>query len=235
MTTKINTRNIYPKILKLIFYPIFTFIILIVLYFLFAFVLSRITVNSSSTSGPKPIEIYIISNGFHSDIVVPINSDIIDWSEIIKYEHTTSNDSSYNFIAFGWGDKEFYLKTPLWSDLKFNVAFQALFLLNPSAIHATFFRDMFVSESSIKIPLSVQNYKKLIEYIKNSLKFDKDGKVLQIKNLQYDDNDAFYEAKESFTLFYTCNTWVNDALKAANQKACLWTPFEAGIFYQYRN
>lgn len=234
--TKINNiRNIYPKILKLIFYPIFTFIILIVLYFLFAFILSRITVNSSSTSGPKPIEIYIISNGFHSDIVVPIKSDVTDWSEIIKYEHTTSNDSSYNFIAFGWGDKEFYIKTPLWEDLKCSVAFQALFLLNPSAIHTTFFRDMFVSESCIKIPLSEQNYKKLTEYIKSSLKFDKDEKVLQIKNLHYDDNDAFYEAKGSFTLFYTCNTWVNEALKYSNRKACLWTPFSEGIFYQYED
>ncbi|VAX19967.1 hypothetical protein MNBD_IGNAVI01-105 [hydrothermal vent metagenome] len=233
MTTKIEKRKTYLKILKLLFYPILTLIVLIILYFSSAFILSRISVNSSSLPGPKPINIYIITNGLHSDIVVPIKSNIIDWSAIIKFEHIRSKDSTYKFIAFGWGDKEFYIKTPLWEDLKFYVAFQALFCLNPSAIHATFFREMFESESYIKISLSEQNYYKLVEYIQNELRFDRAGNVIQIKNLQYDDNDAFYEAEGSFTLFYTCNTWVNDALKSANQKACLWTPFEEGIFYQY--
>jgi uncharacterized protein (TIGR02117 family) len=187
----------------------------------------------SNISAPKPIDIYIISNGFHSDIVVPVKSDVFNWSDIIKFEHITSQDTSYKYIAFGWGDKKFYINTPLWSDLKFDIAFQGLFCLNPSAIHVTFFRDMFDSESCIKISISKQNYHKLIEYIKNDLKFDKNGEVQLIKNLHYDNTDAFYDSKGSFTLFYTCNTWINEALKSANQKACLWTPFEEGIFYQY--
>jgi hypothetical protein len=38
----------------------------------------------------------------------------------------------------------------------------------------------------------------------------------------------------SYNLFHTCNTWTNDALKAGGQKACWWTPFDAGIFRQYQ-
>ncbi|HXU27639.1 MAG TPA: DUF2459 domain-containing protein, partial [Bacteroidia bacterium] len=48
------------------------------------------------------------------------------------------------------------------------------------------------------------------------------------------DNDSFYEAVGVYGLFYTCNTWANNGLKYCGQKACLWTPFEKGIFYQYR-
>ena len=47
--------------------------------------------------------------------------------------------------------------------------------------------------------------------------------------------DAFYDAKGSYNLTRTCNTWTNNALKAAGLKACLWTPFDSGIFWQYRN
>jgi len=235
MKTKTNSKKLYSKVIKLILYPIITLVIISLIYFLAAFILSRIPVNTSTSSLPKPINIYIISNGFHSDIVVPIKSDIFDWSKIIKYDHITSKDTSYKYIAFGWGDKKFYINTPLWSDLKFDIALQALFCLNPSAIHVTFFRIMFESESCIKIPMSKPDYLKLIEYIKNDLKFDKNGQVQLIKNLHYDDNDAFYESNGSFTLFYTCNTWVNEALKYSNQKACFWTPFESGIFYQYSN
>jgi hypothetical protein len=50
----------------------------------------------------------------------------------------------------------------------------------------------------------------------------------------YGDNDAFYEAIGSYNLFKTCNTWTNNALKSCGQKACFWTPFESGIFYQYK-
>ncbi len=30
----------------------------------------------------------------------------------------------------------------------------------------------------------------------------------------------------------TCNTWTNNALKASEQRACAWTIFANGIFYQ---
>lgn len=227
-------KNIFTNIIKVILYTFSVIIVLLIIYFLSAIILSRITINSNNETLLKGIDIYLISNGFHSDIVVPIKTEEMDWSEIIKYEHTLSNDSSFKFIAFGWGDRKFYLETPTWSHLKYDVAFQALFFLNRSAIHATFFRDMFESESCIKISISSENYRNLVAYVIGELMFDENGKVLQIKNLQYDDNDSFYEAKGSFTLFYTCNTWVNDALKSANQKACLWTPFEEGILYQYQ-
>ena len=46
--------------------------------------------------------------------------------------------------------------------------------------------------------------------------------------------DAFYDAKGKYSLFYTCNTWANCALKAANQKASLWTVYDKGIFCHYK-
>jgi hypothetical protein len=44
----------------------------------------------------------------------------------------------------------------------------------------------------------------------------------------------FYNAKGRYSLFYTCNTWANQALKSANQKAALWTIFDFGIFQHYK-
>ena len=143
----------FLKTIKSIFYSISTIILLIVIYYLCAILFSRITIYPNDDKIEKNIDIYLISNGFHSDIVVPIKSKEMDWSEIIKYEHTLLNDSSFNFIAFGWGDRKFYIETPTWSHLKYDVALQALFLLNRSAIHATFFREMFESESCIKLIL----------------------------------------------------------------------------------
>lgn len=51
----------------------------------------------------------------------------------------------------------------------------------------------------------------------------------------YGKNDIFYEAKGSYSLFYTCNSWTNQALKAANQKAAFHTFTDTGIFRHYSN
>ena len=81
----------------------------------------------------------------------------------------------------------------------------------------------------------IEDYKALIAYIKQSFQVDSNGNIIYIKANTYGSNDAFYEAKRVYGLFFTCNTWANSALKACNQKACLWTPFQSGIFYQYKN
>jgi hypothetical protein len=46
-------------------------------------------------------------------------------------------------------------------------------------------------------------------------------------------NDAFYAANNRYSMMLTCNSWINRGLKACHKRACLWTPFAGGIFYQY--
>jgi uncharacterized protein (TIGR02117 family) len=126
------------------------------------------------------------------------------------------------------------LNTPTWAQLKFSVAFKAAFGLSSSAIHATFHNNLQERPSCKKIHISRGQYLRLTRYIENSLEIDANGRVINIKtNAYYDDQDAFYEAKRRYNLFYTCNTWANNALKACGQKACLWTPRDKPIFDKY--
>jgi len=55
------------------------------------------------------------------------------------------------------------------------------------------------------------------------------------KDANYGKNDVFYEARGRYHMFFTCNTWANNALKKSGLPAALWAPFDKGIFYQYRN
>ncbi|HKC69472.1 MAG TPA: TIGR02117 family protein, partial [Bacteroidia bacterium] len=176
----------------------------------------------------------ILSNGVHTDIVLPIICEGTDWSRLIKFEHTLAKDTAMKYIAFGWGDKGFYLETPEWADLKARVAFKAMFYLGQSAMHTTFYKEMHEDERCVKIAISREAFEQLKTYIINRFQLSENGNVMHIKNHSYGDYDAFYEAKGSYGLFYTCNTWVNNGLKSCGQKACLWTPFDKGIFYQYK-
>lgn len=203
-------------------------------YALAAFSLSRITVNKHAENQAKEVTIYILTNGVHTDLVVPIKNEIKDWSREIKFENTKAKDSTAIFLAFGWGDKGFYLNTPEWSDLKASTAFNAAFGLSSSAIHTTFYKSIKESKSCVKITISKQNYQKLVAYIKSGFQHDENQNPIYIEATTYGKNDSFYEANGKYNLFQTCNSWANDGLKFADQKAAFWTVTDTGIFCHYQ-
>ncbi len=221
--------------MRYIFRFVIGFIAFVLLYLGCAYVLSRLTVDKE-TGQPEDMAVYIKTNGVHTDIVVPIQNDQLDWSKEVKFANTHLQDTaSIKWLAMGWGDKGFYLQTPTWSDLKFSVAFKAAFALSTTAIHATFYGDLKENESCKKIMISNAEYAKLIAYINDSFQKDAEGHVMRIvTNANYGNADAFYEAKGSYSMFHTCNTWANNALKSCGQKACWWTPFDTGIFLKYK-
>ena len=223
------------KAFKYIAYFIIGFIVFILLYLGSAYCLSRIAVGGEQNTS-QDVTIHIKTNGVHTDIVVPIVNNQMDWSKDIKFANTHLVDTSkMKYLAMGWGDKGFYLETPTWAQLKFSVAFKAAFALSTTAIHATFYDSLPKNDSCKEIKITKDQYSKLINYITNSFQIDKDGHFIRIvTNANYGNADAFYEAKGSYSMFHTCNTWANNGLKSCNQKACLWTPFDTGIFLKYK-
>lgn len=222
------------KVLKILAKIVVYFILSVVAYVLVALILSAIPVKAENAEKVHT-EIFLISNGVHSDLVLPVKNDIKDWSTEIKFEHAGEAVFSFAYVGFGWGDKAFYLETPEWSDLKFTTAFNAVFGLGPSAIHATFFEQIPEGDRTVRLSLSADQYRRLVNFIESA--FDRDS-LGQTRNIpitsNYGPHDAFYEARGRYNLFITCNTWTNNGLKAAGQKACVWTPFDKTIFWHYR-
>ncbi|HSF44645.1 MAG TPA: TIGR02117 family protein [Chitinophagaceae bacterium] len=234
-----NSSNKHPlpgvliKTLRISGLILTSFMLLVLIYILLAYLLARIPVDGDSEQG-NDITVYLLTNGVHTDIVVPAKTSLQDWTTEVKYADTRSNDTSNQFLAMGWGDKGFYLETPTWADLKASVAFKAATGLSTTAIHATFHKELRPGDSCRKINITADQYRKLIGYIKNSFKTDRSGHFMNIKtNANYGDTDAFYEAKGSYSMFHTCNSWVNNALKASGLKSCVWTPFDTGLFLLY--
>ena len=221
------------KIIRKLLKYIAIFILLLFTYLLIVTLLSFVSVNEDLVENQQEIPIYILTNGVHTDIVLPIKNEHHDWTSQLKFEHTNSKDTTYQYVALGWGDKGFYLETPTWADLKASTAVKAASGLSSSAMHVTFYKSLKENKSCKKIQISLENYKKLIAFINESFQ-TKSGEFLKIEtNAVYGKHDVFYEANGSYSLFYTCNSWANQALKAANQKAALWTISDSGIFRHY--
>ena len=221
------------KIIKKLLKYTAIFVLSLMTYLLIVTLLSFVSVNEDFAENQKEIPIYILTNGVHTDVVLPLKSEHYDWTNQLKPEHTKAKDSTYQYAALGWGDKGFYLETPTWADLKTSTALKAASGLSSTAMHVTFYKDLKESNSCKKLQISSDNYKKLILFINESFQ-TKSGEFLKIEtDAVYGKHDVFYEANGSYSLFYTCNSWANQALKAANQKAALWTISDSGIFRQY--
>lgn len=215
--------------LRYIFRFLLGFIAFILLYLLFAWLLPYVQVNSSFKNATEGIEIYVQSNGVHTDIIMPIQTEQIKWNELLPYSDFVNVNSNYNYVAVGWGDKGFFLDTPTWDDLTFSTAFKAAFGLGTTAMHITYkYKTPKLTESCKKVIITKGQYQKLIEAILESFEL-KDGKPIWINHNGYTQQDCFYEAHGTYSMFKTCNVWTGNTLKAAEIKMGWWTPLESGI------
>lgn len=228
-------KNRIVKIVKKIIGYLFIGLGVLVVYAIIATLLSYVPVNSDqSDNKDQNTSIYILTNGVHTDIVVPYFNETYDWRTYLDTSLTPGKRTSAEWVGFGWGDKGFYLQTPEWKDLKASVAFNAAFGLSESAMHVTYHDKLIAGEDCVEIKLNKDQYKALCNFILE--RFDqKNNQFVMINTDQnYGLNDVFYEAKGKYSLFYTCNSWANGALKSAGLKASLFTLWDKGIFYQYK-
>lgn len=203
-------------------------------YVLLTLILSSVPVNSVNTD-PVPegsVLMYVCSNGAHTDLVVPVRNAIHDWQELIDFDDF--RQGTYHYIAFGWGDKGFYLNTPTWADLKMSTAFNALSGRGGTALHVTVYAEIEESDHTRPVWLTSEQYHKLAAHIESSFCRSETGDPVRIEAPAYTSGyDHFYEATGTYSCFYTCNSWTNEGLKKAGIRTALWAPVEWSVM-RYR-
>ncbi|MCB9267308.1 MAG: DUF2459 domain-containing protein [Lewinellaceae bacterium] len=166
---------------------------------------------------------YLTTNGVHLFIVLPVEAA----EPSLRGRLPVPNDT--RFLAFGWGDREFYRNTPTWKELSPGTAFRAAFLNTPAAMHVIPYPSEQPSWRKLEIcPVQADA---LSSFIDRSFQKDERGNLLPIEAHGYSDSDLFFEARGQYSCLRTSNTWVNDALKQAWLPAALWTPFDFGVLW----
>jgi uncharacterized protein (TIGR02117 family) len=227
--TRPGAQNKMRIILKKIFKLTLLLIGCLALYLIAAFIFPYIPVNSDYKDSLNGVKIYVLSNGVHTDIVVPAKTKYKDWTIAFPKDSFEIKDSAYYYIGFGWGDKGFYLYTPEWKDLKISTALKATCGLGGTAMHVHYAKERRKENDRCQIfMISEEQYKKLITCIENGFE-KKENDFIKISHPGYGYYDRFYEANGNYSLFKTCNVWTNNTLKETGIKTGLWTPFSAGL------
>lgn len=209
---------------------ILAFLVCYISYMIFCLL---IPVNSDYVYSEDEIQFYVISNGVHTDICLPVETVYHDWKMYVPVHPYSGVSDSPVYISIGWGDKGFYLDTPTWADLKFSTAVNAAFLSSETAMHIKYWdQTPDMNEDVMLCSMNVEEYKNLIEFILGS--FEQSNKNIGyapiiITGAGYTDSDNFYEANDTYNCLKTCNTWTNESLKICGVKTSIHALFEGGI------
>ncbi|HTF04918.1 MAG TPA: TIGR02117 family protein [Bacteroidia bacterium] len=224
-----NTTLTYAKSFGRFTYRTLEIILwLLALWAICSQLLPAIRVNTGYKPAANGVEIFIRSNGVHTDFVLPVRHSIYSWDSVFRPGDFNA-DSTYRYVALGWGDKGFFLNTPTWDDLTFSTAFVAASGIGESAMHVDFVATVPKNNPHIRqFVLSEEQYRNLISYITGSFQ-RMNRSVRMIDHAGYGKHDKFFEANGQYSLFMTCNEWTGDGMEACGLPVGVWTPLEHGI------
>lgn len=190
--------------------------------YLLVIAIGLIPVNNDFKPAEHGIEIFVISDEVHADIVVPVTTDEIDWSKEFDASCFPSDTTHLSHVAIGWGDRGFFLETPTWADLKVSTAAKAMLWPSSSCMHVNYTKPEYLG-TAVSVTISEDQYRQLIEFIRSSMKRSSDGEYIHIPGESYNSSDAFFEAQGSYHLFNTCNSWAGRGLCTAEVR----TPWQS--------
>ncbi len=194
-------------------------------YLILVLILQSIKVGQLNKEGE--LAMYVRSNGVHTDVCFPTESHLFNWGEMIS-KHDFPENNSFDYISIGWGDKGFFLDTPTWAELKASTAINAVFFPSPTAMHIAYSDKPIESEDCVEVKISKKQYSQMIKFIQSSFALHQ-SKIMLIKGKGYSKRDNFYEAKGSYHLFKTCNSWTNSVLRKGGIHTSLYAFFPDGI------
>ncbi|NUS99498.1 MAG: TIGR02117 family protein [Sphingomonas sp.] len=201
-------------------------------YLLAALVGSLVPVNRGWEEPSRGVTVYLANNGIHSDIVMPVSADGLDWAPFVPKTDFADPDPEARWIAFGSGEERVYLDTPRWRDITPTTIWSAI-VGGRRVMHVEWVSNpKLYADRAIR--LRPEEYRRLWAAIRSDFRLDPEGKPERIGHAGYGRSDAFYWATGKFTALKTCNSWTAGRLRIAGVETSLWPPFVQGLAWRYR-
>lgn len=201
------------------------------IYFLAVLIGFLVPVNAGWKEAKEGVTIFIQTNGVHTWVMVPTVTAEMDWRPLARPEHLKDPRYAGNYIAIGFGNRDFYLNTPTWADLSLKTAAAAAVGGGPSLMHVDHFHNPKPLDYQRPIRLSRDEYRRLTRYLLASFDY-RDGRWIPLLGRGYGPSDIFYESRRPYNFTRTCNEWTGEALRAAGVRTGAWTPLSQSIMWR---
>lgn len=179
-------------------------------------------------AGEATVTVQVVKHGWHSGLV--IERDAIPaaiWPE-------QASVPSARFLEIGWGDRAFYQSPTAGSGL----ALRAAFASEGSVLHVTALdrppAEAFASSEIVPVVITTRGAEALGRFLSSAYAHDPAGEPIDLGPGLYP-GSRFYAATGRYSLIYTCNTWIAEALRAAGCPVTpAWALTAGNLIYQAR-
>jgi len=190
--------------------------------------LGAIPIGPAGPAADAAIDVFVVSNRYHTSLVLPLRSHGIDWT----VRHPAGDFGAFppatSHIGFGWGDRDFYMETRTLSDMRFITALRAITAVGDTVMHVQLWGEPQPGDNVRMIRVTAEQLRALSDYVRQS--FAGDTPRLY-PGRGYGPLDAFYEGNGRYSMFVTCNVWLSRALSHAGIRTGLWTPFAHSLLF----
>ncbi|HEX8350906.1 MAG TPA: DUF2459 domain-containing protein [Hymenobacter sp.] len=194
-----------------------------------------VPVNRQFHQTPGGIPIFVVSNGFHSDVVVPLREPqtATDWLQKLGQPAWATQFGQCKFVAFGWGNEGFFLDSYGGHFPGVGTTLQAV-LPSPTLMHVGFYPAPPAGSRVVPLLISASQYRALTQRSESSFQADSVGHFTLRNAAGYTPHDFFFRAQGRYHLLRTCNDWTNRTLSHAGIRAAWKAPLAASVLYQVR-
>ena len=159
--------------------------------------------------GEPTVSIFLIDNGYHTDIALPGDLLARTGGETAQAARQLTPNA---WVLAGWGDARFYVEQGPWAD-RAPDGLRALFKPgNPSVIRLTGIPKqplLVYGDAAVEVKVSRQSFEQMVARIDRSFA---DGR--QLANAPRKPERLFFRSIETFSILHLCNHWTAEVLSA---------------------
>jgi uncharacterized protein (TIGR02117 family) len=173
---------------------------------------------------PGGVTIMVETNGVHTALVLPLVTPERDWRPVFPDSEIAAPGPEYTHIAISWGEKQVFLHTPTWWDLRPWTVLRIVGIGGDGVLHVAHYIRPAPADDIRPLRMTPEEYARLVAAIDGSLPTGP-----RVRYPGYGVQDVFYDAPGHYTIETTCNQWTSNTLAAAGVKTGAWTPFAGGV------
>ena len=200
------------------------FAAVLIAFLLSAWIGSSIPRNADWSEPDSGVEIMIETNGVHTALVLPLVTPERDWRAIFPASHVAMPYRPYTHVSISWGEKQVFLETETWADLKATTVLRIVGLGGDGLLHVAHYVRPAPGENLRPLRITREQYGRLVAAIDRTLPRER-----WTSYPGYGDYDVFYDAPGRYTTRNTCNQWTSNTLAEAGVRTGWWTPFAGGV------
>ena len=172
------------------------------------------------------VTVHIVSNGFHTDIVLPADGGTLATLGLDPADFPVDHALVQGW-AIGWGSRTAYTSLRAVSDLSPAIIAEAI-AFDETVMHVAPVGALGEGEGIYRLRLSAERYDALLASVEAGFaKGDRNA----LAGITQGFGDRFYAGAGRFTAWFGCNAWVARRLREAGVPVGLWTPTAQSLTY----